>query len=533
MGEGGGLFWKCNATHTILSTTINILSFAGMGTSTCEHSRHVWENIDGLEPTRSTKLDPSRGIFLPLVGLNTEPTVYHHILQHSIFDPYPRWIGHTYFFCFFLFFFRERNILSRWRKHTRALGSQVHRHDISLCRYLTIAARRISILTLASMQARPVRVSRVLQSFFPTLHPPRPSSARFCSTSLILCLLLPSPPHHRPLLTASPLLLSSFFLSFLPSFFFLRSSLPLRPPPPPLPSKVLSRLVLLFLSPQHTNNLNSPPTPLRPHLLPMEETASYCSGSPGRTTVYTPVTGGMGECHPQVMGQSPYFLGPGNVYEYDEVDHHHNPHSLSPHIRQAPASSYQSHRHGLGLGSLHDVVTKPYEQPPYKGFCEPDWSFNKLQAPQDWTITSTRFLKLSNVGPAVQASGLFAYLHTFGGIQDYNTTRLSEGVCTVAYLDLRDAVSAYIKIKTNQEWSIQYCSQIYCSDVSLPPASIRPSVRVLLLLTPSSSPALFQRKHQLPEARDVQGNLHGCIETAITPDHPNPVHFPLRFWDDI
>lgn len=196
----------------------------------------------------------------------------------------------------------------------------------------------------------------------------------------------------------------------------------------------------------------------------MEETASYCSGSPERTAVYTPVNRSTEDCYTQVMSQSPYLLGDGFGYEFDDVDH-----PLNHHIRQAIAPNFQSAKLGLGLSPLHDTITKTYEQQ-YKGFHSFEWNCNKAQPPrdlEDWTAASTRFLKLAGINPSISSTALFSYLHDVGDVQDYNTARLrSEGVCIVSYFDLRDAIAAYIKIKTDQDWTIQYCSQAYYSVVS-------------------------------------------------------------------
>ncbi|KAF8249440.1 hypothetical protein K440DRAFT_660214 [Wilcoxina mikolae CBS 423.85] len=193
----------------------------------------------------------------------------------------------------------------------------------------------------------------------------------------------------------------------------------------------------------------------------MEETASYCSGSPERTALYTPVSRSTGDCYTQVMGQSPYLLGDGFGYEFDDVDHPFN-----HHIRQATAPNFQSAKLGLGLSPLHDTIAKTYEQP-YKGFHSFEWDRNKVQSHrdlEDWTAASTRFLKLADIDPSISSTALFSYLHDVGDVQDYNTARLrSDGVCIVSYFDLRDAIAAYIKIKSDQNWTIQYCSQAYYS----------------------------------------------------------------------
>jgi hypothetical protein len=53
-----------------------------------------------------------------------------------------------------------------------------------------------------------------------------------------------------------------------------------------------------------------------------------------------------------------------------------------------------------------------------------------------------------------------------GEIQEYKAIKLqSDGICIVAYWDLRDAIAAYIKIKSEQNWMVQYCSQAYYSMV--------------------------------------------------------------------
>jgi hypothetical protein len=192
----------------------------------------------------------------------------------------------------------------------------------------------------------------------------------------------------------------------------------------------------------------------------MDETASYCTASPERNTVYTPVNRNIDECYTQVMGQYPLVLNDGSPFQYDDEA------SLDHHMRQMAAFNFQAAKFGYDMSQLQSPMAKPFEPPSYKGIYTFEWPANKAQPIQgvdDSWAASTRFLKLTNNGPPASTAALYGYLHDLGDIQDFNTTRLkTEGVFLVSFFDLRSAVSAFTKVKTEQQhWNIQYCSQAY------------------------------------------------------------------------
>jgi hypothetical protein len=125
----------------------------------------------------------------------------------------------------------------------------------------------------------------------------------------------------------------------------------------------------------------------------MEETTSLCSGSPeSKTTIYTPVNSSYND-FTQVVGQSPY-TGYTPAYD-DDFDKPHHLRKISGLIPQGEKIRTEINGDYLSYEGFSTMWNSPT--------CVP-------QNIDDWTATSTRFLKLGNIDPSIPNHLLFTYL---------------------------------------------------------------------------------------------------------------------------
>lgn len=169
----------------------------------------------------------------------------------------------------------------------------------------------------------------------------------------------------------------------------------------------------------------------------MEETSSYCSGSPDRT-VYTPVNGSYDDCYPQVMGQYPYLGENISGYDYGDIDKSHHTPLTSPSALRSTKC--------FDLKSLHDTFPESCE--PYRGFFSSELSSNRyMPRPLDECSDSTRYLKLGDLDAAISGPALFKCLQVCVAVPVFHQWLTFEIGCgrspSIQYCQAADGGSLY------------------------------------------------------------------------------------------
>ncbi|KAA8911095.1 RNA recognition motif 2-domain-containing protein [Sphaerosporella brunnea] len=225
----------------------------------------------------------------------------------------------------------------------------------------------------------------------------------------------------------------------------------------------------------------------------MADNSSSCSDSPERNNLLTPVNGTFDDRYTQVMGQYP-FLSPTSGYNSDDM-------FRSPERRPIgsglpPPTSFGD----LGFSPLHggNAYMEFLKSEKNKQLPRPE---PETQGFGNWNVSSTRFLKLTGINPIISSTALFNYLNACGEVQEYKASSLrSEGLCVVAFWDLRDSIAAYTKIRAEQGWMVQYCSQAYYSMLCTDEASEKPTDVLCAIMSGknfgNSISALFGRLHE-------------------------------------